>query len=171
MNYKEELIKSMDFLANDSRTVFLGQGVLFPGHAMYETLKQISECQRMELPVVEDLQLGMSIGLSLSGYIPISIFPRMDFMMCCMNQLVNHLDKVEEMSQGQYKPFVIIRTMIGSANPLDPGPQHKGDYTEAFRLLTSKVEVLKLRIPEDIFKSYKWVYEQRRSAILIEMQQ
>ena len=169
MNYKEELIRSMNFLAQDPKIIFLGQGICYPGHAMYETVKDIERSQKLELPVAEEMQMGMSIGLSLAGYIPISIFPRMDFLLCAMNQLINHLDKIEDMSQGQYKPFVIIRTMKGSTDPLDPGPQHKGDYTDMFKVVTNRIIVLKLREPEDIFKSYEWVYDQRKSAILIEL--
>ena len=171
MIYKEELIRTMNWLGSLPNTIFLGQGVQFNGHSIYETLKGIPDDKKIELPVIEDSQLGMSIGLSLVGYIPVSIFPRVNFLFRAMDQLVNHLDKIESMSNNQFKPFVIIRTMIGSTNPLDPGPQHKGDYTEALRLLTSKVVVLKLREPEDVFKSYKWVYEQRKSAILIELPQ
>ena len=119
--------------------------------------------------MAEELQLGASIGLSLAGFCPVSIFPRMDFLWRAADQLINHLDKMEDMSHGEFRPFVIIRTAKGSTDPLDPGPQHKGDYTDALRIATSRVMVFKLRQPEDIFKTYKWVYEYRKSAILIEL--
>ena len=169
MFYKEKLTEVMTWLGEQHNTIFLGQGVKYPGHSMYETLKGVPDDKKIELPVIEDSQLGMSIGLSLVGYIPVSIFPRVNFLFRAMDQLVNHLDKIEEMSHGEFKPFVIIRTMIGSTDPLDPSPQHRGDYTDVFRAATNKILVLKLREPEDIFKSYKWIYEQRKSAILIEI--
>lgn len=159
----------MDMLAQDPKTIFLGQGIRYPGHAMYETVKQISDDRKIEMPVAEDLQMGISIGLSLAGYIPVSIYPRMDFLLCAMNQLVNHLDKIEDMSRGQYKPFVIIRTMKGSTDPLDPGLQHKGDYTDMLKIATNRVIVFKLRHSEDIFETYKWAYDFRKSVILIEL--
>ena len=47
----------------------------------------------IELPVAEEMQMGMSFGMSLDGTIPISIYPRWNFLLCAINQLVNHLDK------------------------------------------------------------------------------
>ena len=40
--------------------------------------------------------MGMSIGLALNGYIPITCFPRFDFLILAFNQLVNHLDKIKK---------------------------------------------------------------------------
>ena len=36
------------------------------------------------------------------------------------------------MSDGEWKPNVIVRVGKGSDKPLDPGHQHKADYTDAF---------------------------------------
>ena len=52
--------------------------------------------------------MGMCAGLSLEGYVPISIYPRFNFMMLAINQLVNHIDKMKEMSKGMLIPKVII---------------------------------------------------------------
>src|SRR4030042_3337722 len=113
MNYKEEIIKAMYMLAENKKTIFIGQGAEYSGSPMFEAVKNLLRSKRLELPVAEEMQMGMSIGLALEGYIPVSMFPRMDFIMCCMNQLVNHLDKIEEMSAGRFKPKVIIRTSVG----------------------------------------------------------
>ena len=43
-----------------------------------------------------------------------SIFPRWNFLLLATNQLVNHLDKFSDMSDGGYQPKAIIRTSIGS---------------------------------------------------------
>ena len=42
-----------------------------------------------------------------------------------LNQLVNHADKLEIMSDGEWKPNIIVRVGKGSDKPLDPGHQHK----------------------------------------------
>ena len=91
----------MELLARDPRTVFIGQTVLYSGGPVYETLLTVPDEKKIEVPVFEDAQLGMCTGLSLIGFVPICIFPRMDFLICAMNQLVNHLDKIEEMSMGE----------------------------------------------------------------------
>ena len=38
MKYKQELIKSMNYLATKPNTIFLGQSVAFSGNAIYNTL-------------------------------------------------------------------------------------------------------------------------------------
>jgi len=38
MKYKNELIKSMNFLSKKKNTIFLGQSVSYSGNAMYNTL-------------------------------------------------------------------------------------------------------------------------------------
>ena len=57
--YKDELIKSMNFLAKKN-TLFLGQSVEYSGNAIFNTLKNVP--LKLELPVFEDAQMGMSIG-------------------------------------------------------------------------------------------------------------
>ena len=46
--------------------------------------------------------MGMTTGLALAGAVPVSIFPRWNFLLCAMSQLVNHLDKLQAMSNGRY---------------------------------------------------------------------
>ena len=121
----------MEYLAEDPTTVFIGQAVACPGTAMSNTLKEISNDRKVELPVDEDMQMGMTNGLALQGKLPVSIFPRWNFLLLATNQLVNHLDKFGDMSAGGYRPKAIIRTSIGSQRPLHPGHQHIGDFTYA----------------------------------------
>jgi len=170
MKYAEELVRAMEFLARDPRTIFLGQAVACPGTAMSNSLKSISRDKLMELPVTEELQMGMSTGLALSGYVPVSIFPRWNFLLLAVNQIVNHLDKLPIVSNGGYQPKVIIRTGIGSERPLHPQHQHVGDFTDAFRLMCKSIEVIRLEEPEQIFPAYQKALEREdgRSTIVVE---
>ena len=99
----------------------------------------------LELPVTEELQMGISIGLSLSGITPISIYPRWNFLLLATNQIVNHLDKISLLSNNEYMPKVIIRTSIGSERPLHPQHQHVGDFTESFKLMCKNIEFIVLK--------------------------
>ena len=153
--YQTELKRAMHYLAANEKVIFLGQAVAFPGTAMTTTLEDIEKSKLIELPVEEDMQMGISTGLALNGFIPVSIFPRWNFMLLAVNQIVNHLDKLSELLQKQNPPKVIIRTGIGSINPMDPGPQHKGDFTDPFRLMCANIEVVRLDSAELIFPSYK----------------
>uniref|UniRef100_A0A6M3LAS5 Putative transketolase domain containing protein n=1 Tax=viral metagenome TaxID=1070528 RepID=A0A6M3LAS5_9ZZZZ len=169
MEYKEELTKAMTMLAQDERTVFIGQSVRYSGHAMFNTLKDVPMEKRIELPVFEDTQMGMSIGMAMVGMIPISIYPRMDFLLCAMNQLVNHLAVMKEMSNGQFNPRVIIRTALGSNIPFKAGAQHGKDIMEPLRMLCHNgVAIVRLRQPELIVQEYKYALKYGGSAILIE---
>ncbi len=100
----------------------MGQAVVDAGTAMSTTLQHIPIEKRLELPVAEEMQLGMAIGMSLSGALPICIYPRFNFLLLAVNQLVNHLDKLPLYST--YRPKVLIRTAVATGYPLDPGPQH-----------------------------------------------
>lgn len=168
MKYFDELKRSMEYLANDDRTVFLGQAVAVPGTGMSNTLKDVSKDKLIELPVAEEMQMGMSLGMALHGRIPISIYPRWNFLLCAVSQLVNHVDKLSLMSK--YKANLIIRTSIGSERPLHPQCQHVGDFTEAFKQMCKTVEVIRLDEPDQIFPAYEkaLLRDDNRSTILVE---
>ena len=91
MKYFDELVRAMDYLAQNEKTVFMGQAVVNKGTAMFNTLKNIDMNRRIELPVAEEMQLGMSIGMALEGYIPVTFYPRWNFLLLATNQIVNHL--------------------------------------------------------------------------------
>lgn len=170
MKYFDELKRAMEWLAEKPDTLFVGQAVAVPGTGMSNTLASIDKDKRLELPVAEEFQMGLSLGMALNGSIPISIFPRWNFLLLATNQLVNHLDKASILSHGEYRPKVIIRTAIGSERPLHPQIQHVGDFTAAFRQMLQTVEVVRLDEPEQIFDAYRLAYERtdQKSTILVE---
>ena len=154
VTYAEALTQTMTALGRRDNILFVGQSVAYPGNALFPTLAGVPAEKRIELPVAEEMQLGLSIGLAMTGKTVISIFPRMDFLICAMNQLVNHLDKLPIMTQGTVRPKVIIRTAIGSERPLFPGVQHSGDFTDGVRSMLKNIEVVRLDEPDQIFPVY-----------------
>jgi pyruvate/2-oxoglutarate/acetoin dehydrogenase E1 component len=168
LKYFDELKRAMNMLAGDPRVIFMGQAVEYAGTAMSNTLKDVPKEQLLEMPVFEDTQMGMTLGLALAGYIPVSIYPRWNFLVCATNQLVNHVDKITMMSD--YKPRIIIRTGIGSERPLHPQHQHVGDYTDAYRLLCPNTDIIKLEEPRHVYDAYCTAYLRRdgKSTILVE---
>jgi pyruvate/2-oxoglutarate/acetoin dehydrogenase E1 component len=170
MKYFDELKKSMTWLGQQPNTLFLGQAVEYAGTGITNTLTEIDKSKLLEMPVNEDMQMGISLGMALNGTIPISIYPRWNFLVLAANQIVNHLDKIKIMSGGGFKPKVIIRTSIGSQRPLHPQHQHIGDFTAGFKALCDTVDIIKLDEPEQIFESYQYAYERtdNRSTILVE---
>jgi pyruvate/2-oxoglutarate/acetoin dehydrogenase E1 component len=168
MKYFDELQRSMTWLGEQTDTVFIGQAVEYAGTAMTNTLKYVSSDKLIEMPVNEDMQMGITNGLAIRGYVPISIYPRWNFLILGLNQLINHLDKFNMISD--YKTKAIIRTGIGSERPLHPQYQHIGDYTDALKLMVSNIEVIRVDEPDQIFESYKHAYNRTdgKSTLIIE---
>ena len=142
MKYKDELVKSMKWLGEKENTLFLGQATLFSGHAISGTLAEVPKEKLIELPVMEEVQMGMSTGLSLEGFVPITIYPRFNFMMLAINQLVNHMDKMKEMSKSMLVPKVIVRVAVGARKPLDGGSQHTQDFTESIKHMLTDIKLV-----------------------------
>ena len=69
----------MDYLSKKNKTIFIGQAVEYAGTAMSNTLKDVSSNKKIELPVAEEMQMGITLGLAMEGNTPISIFPRWNF--------------------------------------------------------------------------------------------
>jgi pyruvate/2-oxoglutarate/acetoin dehydrogenase E1 component len=166
MTYFDELCRAMEMIAEHPRSIFLGQAVAEKGTGMTASFANVPREKLLELPVFEDCQLGMSIGLALDGMLPVSVFPRWNFLLLAANQLVNHLDAIPIYSG--FRPKVIVRVAVGTPTPLDPGPQHLGDHSEAFRKMLRTVAIVQLRHPQQIMQCYEAAVRREGSTILVE---
>ena len=108
--------------------------------------------------------------MALEGFVPITMYPRFDFFILAMNQLVNHLDKMRDMSKDAMKPKVIIRVSVGAKKPIDAGPQHTQNHTEALKMMLTDVNVVELLEPEQVFPAFKEAYERQdgRATLIVE---
>jgi pyruvate/2-oxoglutarate/acetoin dehydrogenase E1 component len=156
----------MALFASQPNAVVVGQAVACPGTAMFNTLRDVPMSQRLEFPVAEIFQLGFCTGIALSGGLPLCIFPRINFMLEAISQLVQHLDKIPLFSD--YRPKVLIRTAIATPIPLDAGPQHLGDYTDAVKAMLSTVRVVRLTTAESVLPAYQEAINCADSVILVE---
>src|SRR5689334_4457678 len=73
-------------------------------------------------PLSEDAMTGVAIGAAMAGMRPIHVHIRMDFLMLCMNQLVNMAAKAHYMYGGTVKVPMVVRSMIGKS--WGQGAQH-----------------------------------------------
>ncbi len=165
--FKEALTEAMTLLAKNPKTLFIGQGVTFPG-PMYDSLRNVPASQRLEFPVAENLNVGYATGLSLEGFLPVVIVPRWNFLLLAADQLVNHLDRIPLYSE--YRPKVIIRTAVGKSKPLDPGYQHQDDFTCAFQLMFKTIHIACLWDASHAIPFYKAAMEREGSTLLVEME-
>ncbi len=73
-------------------------------------------------PLSEDAMTGVAIGAAMAGMRPIHVHIRMDFLMLCMNQLINIAAKAHYMYGGAVKVPLVVRAMIGKS--WGQGAQH-----------------------------------------------
>lgn len=73
-------------------------------------------------PLSEDAMTGVAIGAAMAGMRPVHVHIRMDFLMLCMNQLVNIAAKAHYMYGGAVRVPLVVRSMIGKS--WGQGAQH-----------------------------------------------
>lgn len=132
MTYREVVKNLMEEISKDGKVVFIGYNLSRSSKA-YGTLKDVLKSRILETPVAENLMTGLAIGMAIEGFKPVLIFERHDFMLNALDSLVNHLDKLPILSDKQYSAPMIIRAVIGSKDPINPGPQHCQDFSDFFK--------------------------------------
>lgn len=168
--YKTALHKELTNLGKLKNTIFTGQQVFKGGGYFYQLLSNVSDSKIIELGVAEELQLGMSLGMSLQGYLPISIFQRMDFLPRAADQLINHLDLTKEHSRGMFTSKVIILSSVGTNTPFNVGLQHNKNLCKGFRHLLRNIPIYDLKTPKSIRNSFKKAIKSNESSILVARQ-
>ena len=73
-------------------------------------------------PLSEDAMTGVAIGAAVAGLRPIHVHIRMDFLLLCMNQLVNVAAKAHYMYGGSVRVPLVVRSIIGQS--WGQGAQH-----------------------------------------------
>jgi pyruvate/2-oxoglutarate/acetoin dehydrogenase E1 component len=165
--YFEALCAAMTMVAREKpRAIFMGQAVACPGTAMSTTFRDVPREKLLELPVAEDMQLGMAIGMALNGDFPVCCYPRINFLLLAMNQLVLHLDKIPLYSK--YRLPLIIRTGVASDQPLDPGVQHLGDFSAAIYDMCQTIRVVSLPSAEYILPAYERALVSEGPTLMVE---
>ena len=164
--YKDSLTTAMTYLGNKDDTIFIGQQIVYAGNPMSTTLGNVPKDKMIEVPVMEETQMGMSLGLAMTGKTVITFYPRWDFLVSSTNQLVNHVDKYTLMT-GK-KANILIRLGKGSDKPLDPGHQHKGNYINEFKSLCPNIKFHDLINYSSIVDSYTSAYEEGGVHVLVE---
>lgn len=189
--YLQSLTQAMTELAAHPRSVFLGQSVLAGGTAMTQTFAGVPRDRLIEFPVAEETQMGTATGLALGGDLPVCVFPRINFMLLAISQIVLHLDALPLFSE--FRPKVIIRTAICSPTPLDPGVQHldptyddpkwvkqvgpvfkdvsylePDGYIEALKAMLRTVYVYEIQHVSEVLPAYREALARPLSTILVE---
>ena len=74
---------------------------------MYGTTKDLHKIfgssRNFDTPLSEDGMTGVAIGAALAGMRPIHVHQRMDFLLLCMNQLINVAAKTSYCFGGKFQ--------------------------------------------------------------------
>ena len=164
ISYKEAMNLAMKELG-DEGAIFIGYNVA-KGDAM-GTLKEVSAEQKLETPVAENLMSGLAIGMSFEEFLPVIYFERHDFMMVAMDAIVNHVDKIERISHGEFKVPVIIRAVTADGGPFYSGITHSQDFTEVLKAAVT-FPVSDPKNGKEILEAFRNARDSKRPAIIVE---
>jgi len=156
----------MTQIGNIKNSIFIGQQIVWKGNPMSTTLDNVNKNKMIEVPVMEETQMGMSLGLAMKGNFVITFYPRWDFLISATNQLINSLDKYSLMCGDT--PHIIIRVGKGSDKPLDPGHQHKGNYFREYESMLKTVKVMNCLSVDDIINNYNYALNNKGIYIIVE---
>lgn len=165
ISYKDGISQAMKELGENEKTIFIGYNVVH-GNAGGST-NDVLDNQKLETPVAENLMLGLGLGMSLEGFKPVVYFERHDFMTVAMDAIINHLDKIERLSHGQFKTPVIIKAVSADAGPFYSGPTHSQDFTEGLKKLIS-IPVLEPKTGKEVLEAYNSVSNITQPVLVIE---
>ena len=155
-------------MSKDKKVLIYGLGVDDP-KAMYETLslfpKIFGPNRCYDTPLSEDSLTGYGIGLAISGFKPIHVHQRTDFLLLCCNQLINIAAKVKYMSNGEISCPLVVRAITGRS--WGQGSQHSQSFHSMFASIPG-LRVLTPSTPQDVFNSYLNVFKDEIPTIIIE---
>lgn len=126
LSYAEALLEAtQQEMERDPNVFVFGMGVDDP-LGLYGTTKGLHERfgreRSFDTPLSEDAMTGVAIGGALAGMRPIHVHQRMDFLLLCMNQLINIAAKSSYMFGGAVKVPIVVRAIVGRS--WGQGAQH-----------------------------------------------
>jgi pyruvate dehydrogenase E1 component beta subunit len=107
-------------MERDESVFILGLGV-DDARGMYGTTLDLQKVfgphRNFDTPLSEDAMTGVAIGAALAGMRPIHVHQRMDFLLLCMNQLVNIAAKSSYMFAGSAGAGGRVRSTVRRSIP------------------------------------------------------
>ena len=162
-------------LENHSEFFVIGQGLWSPwyvGETMKDLDKIFGKDRVIDTPISELAITGATVGASMSGYRPLVVHPRVDFMLLAVDQIVNQAAKWRHMFGNKSKAPATFRAIINRGG--EQGAQHSQSLHSWF----SHIPGLKVVMPYDpldardllissvladdpvIYMDDRWLYEE-----------
>ena len=92
-------------------------------------------------PLSEDAMTGLALGAAISGFRPIHVHIRADFLLLAMNQIVNMISTTRYLSAGRLRVPLVIRAMVGR------GWGQSAQHSKSLHSLFAHVPGLKVVLP------------------------
>lgn len=125
-SYGAAIRSGFEFLLETRPEVFtIGQGLWSPwyvGNSMTDLDHQFGRDRVIDTPVSELACTGAALGAALSGYRPIVVHPRVDFMLLAVDQIVTQAAKWRSMFGGGISVPLTVRAIINRGG--EQGAQH-----------------------------------------------
>lgn len=131
-------------MENDPRVFVLGQGVNNPwyvGTTAEGLDRRFGPSRVIDPPISENAMNGVVIGAALTGMRPITIHPRVDFLVMGLEQLVNEAANWAYVFAGQVSVPMVVRAIINRGG--EQGAQH----SQALQATFMHVPGLKVIMP------------------------
>jgi pyruvate dehydrogenase E1 component beta subunit len=135
------LAEAMD---RDPNVVLLGEDIGKDGGVFRATeglLEKFGEERVIDTPLSESALVGVAIGMSAYGFIPVVEIQFMGFLYAAMEQLISHAARLRARSRGRYHCPIVVRTPYGGGIH---APEHHSESTEA---LFAHIPGLKVVVP------------------------
>jgi pyruvate/2-oxoglutarate/acetoin dehydrogenase E1 component len=88
-------------------------------------------------------------------------------MLVAMDAIVNHLDKIHRISHGEFKPKVILKTVVDDGGLFYSGPTHSQDFTKMFQEILD-FEVLDANTASELIQMYDFARRSTSPVMIVE---
>lgn len=110
---REALAEEME---RDPRVYLIGEDVSQGGYFVVTAglIERFGKERVIDTPISESAIVGSVVGAAMTGMRPVAEIQFSDFLMCCMDAIVNQAAKLRYMSGGQYQLPLVVRTPGGA---------------------------------------------------------
>jgi len=170
-------------MERDERVIVLGEDVGVDGGVFRATdglIERFGADRVIDTPLAESSIIGMSVGLSATGFRPIAEIQFMGFVYPAINQLFAHAARMRNRTRGRLSCPMVVRMPYGGG--IHP-PEHHSESYEALFLNTPGFKVVVPSNPYDakgllvsairdddpvLFMEPKRIYRAFREAVPVE---
>ena len=138
-------------MTEDERVLILGEDVGINGGVFRATdglLQRFGTERVFDTPLSESLFAGLALGLGAQGFRPVVEFQFMGFIYPCLDQVVNHVGRLRNRTQGRLSCPIVIRAPFGGGIH---APEHHSESTEA---MFAHIPGIRVVVPSSPARAY-----------------